>query len=205
MYRTVVTICTAQWSLYVPHSGHYIFRTAVTICTAQLSPYVRHSCHYMYRTVVTICTTSLTLSNSTFCPHSCIYVFCVDLRTNSDYFPIQHWLSGFYNWDGVCLLRGTDWIFKYNSDPLLHMSSVQIKHATFFMSQRCTLFPDYLYQKDERALPWNLESSTIFCHSHFNNIKCSTVTTSELQFIFYLFLSLSLSHSLSFSIHEAQF
>ena len=28
--------------------------------------------------------------NSTFCPHSCIYVFCVDLRTNSDYFPIQH-------------------------------------------------------------------------------------------------------------------
>ena len=61
MYRTVITICTAQWSLYVPHSGHY-----------------------MYRTVVTICTTSLTFSNSTFCPHSCIYVFCVDLRTNSD-------------------------------------------------------------------------------------------------------------------------
>jgi hypothetical protein len=28
--------------------------------------------------------------NSTFCPHSFIYVFCVDLRTNSDYFPIQH-------------------------------------------------------------------------------------------------------------------
>jgi hypothetical protein len=35
--------------------------------------------HYMYRQV-------LTFSNSTFCPH-CI---CVDLRTNSDYFPIQH-------------------------------------------------------------------------------------------------------------------
>jgi hypothetical protein len=28
---------------------------------------------------------SLTFTNSTFCPHSCIYVFCVDLRTNSDY------------------------------------------------------------------------------------------------------------------------
>jgi len=27
--------------------------------------------------------------NSTFCPR-CIYVFCVDLRTNSDYFPIQY-------------------------------------------------------------------------------------------------------------------
>ena len=40
MYRTAVTICTAQWSLYVPHSGHYMYRTAVTICTAQWSLYV---------------------------------------------------------------------------------------------------------------------------------------------------------------------
>ena len=29
---------------------------------------------------------------ATFCPH-CIYVFCMDLRTNSDYFPIQHFRS----------------------------------------------------------------------------------------------------------------
>ena len=64
---SLVTICTAQWSLYVPHSGHY-----------------------MYRTVVTICTASLTYTNSTFCPTHCIYVFCVDLRTNSHYFPIRH-------------------------------------------------------------------------------------------------------------------
>jgi len=48
----VVTICTAQWSLYVPHSGHY-----------------------MYRTVVTICTTSLTLTNSTFRPHTVFMCF----------------------------------------------------------------------------------------------------------------------------------
>ena len=34
----------------------------------------------------------LNVTNSPFCPHSCIYVFCVDLRTNSDYeyFLIQH-------------------------------------------------------------------------------------------------------------------
>ena len=53
MYRTVVTIRTAQWSLYVPHSGHYMYRTVVTICTA--------SGHYMYRTVVTICTAQWSL------------------------------------------------------------------------------------------------------------------------------------------------
>ena len=40
-------------------------------------------------------------------PTQCIYVFCVDLRTNSDYFTVQYWLVGLYNWDGVCLLRGT--------------------------------------------------------------------------------------------------
>ena len=26
---------------------------------------------------------------------------------------MQHWLTDFYNRDGVCLLRGTDWIFIY--------------------------------------------------------------------------------------------
>ena len=46
--------------------------------------------NFTWRKVVTICTASLTFNNSTFCPHSCIYVFCVDLRTNSHYFPIQH-------------------------------------------------------------------------------------------------------------------
>ena len=82
MYRTVVTICTAQWSLYVPHSGHYMYRTVVTICTAQWSLYVPYSGHYMYRTVVTImyhtmvtiCTTSLTSNNSTFCPHTAVFM-----------------------------------------------------------------------------------------------------------------------------------
>jgi len=48
---------------------------------------------------------------STFCPHR-VFVFCVDLRTNSDYFTVQHWLNGFYNWDGVCLLRGTFYILR---------------------------------------------------------------------------------------------
>jgi len=85
-----------QWSLYVPHSGHYVYRQwslcvplVVTICTAQWSlcvPPVVTICtasgHYMYR--------QFNIYNSTFCPHSSIYVFCVDLRTNSHYFPIQH-------------------------------------------------------------------------------------------------------------------
>jgi len=117
IYTPVVTICTAQWSLYVPHSGHYMYRTVVTICTASGHNTYRQwslctaSGHYMCRTVVTICTTSghymyrqcslCTASGHYMCrqfniqqfsvlPTQCIYVFCVDLRTNSDYFLIQH-------------------------------------------------------------------------------------------------------------------
>jgi hypothetical protein len=56
MYRPVVTICSAHWSLYVPHSGHYMNRTVFTMFTAQWSLYVPHSGHYSFRTVVTICT-----------------------------------------------------------------------------------------------------------------------------------------------------
>ena len=51
------------------------YSPAVTICTAQRSLYVPPSGHYMYRTVVTICTASLTFSNSTFCPHSVFRCF----------------------------------------------------------------------------------------------------------------------------------
>jgi hypothetical protein len=80
--RTVVTICTAQWSLYVPHSGHYMYRTVVTICTAQWSLYVPHSGHYMYR--------QFNIHKFYVLPTQCIYVFCLGLRTNIDYFPLQH-------------------------------------------------------------------------------------------------------------------
>jgi len=53
-----------QWSLYVP--------PVATICTA--------SDHYMYR--------QFNIQQFYVQPTQCIYVFCVDLRTNSHYFPI---------------------------------------------------------------------------------------------------------------------
>jgi len=43
-----------------------------------------------YSPVVSLRKARFYIKNPTFCPHSCIYVFCVDLRTNSDYFFIQH-------------------------------------------------------------------------------------------------------------------
>ena len=52
---------TGQWSLYVPHSGNYMYRTVVTVCNAQWSLYVMPGGHYMYRSVVTICTAQWSL------------------------------------------------------------------------------------------------------------------------------------------------
>jgi hypothetical protein len=40
--------------------------------------------------VVTLCTTRFNIHKFYVLPTQCVYVFCVDLRTNSDYFPIQH-------------------------------------------------------------------------------------------------------------------
>ena len=66
MYRTVVTICTAQWSLYVPHSGHYMYRTVTTICTVQWSLFVPQSGHYMYH--------QFNIHKFYVLPKQCIYV-----------------------------------------------------------------------------------------------------------------------------------
>ena len=57
--RTRLKTSKAQWSIYVPYSGHYMYR-------------------------------QFNIQQFYVLPTHCIYVFCVDLRTNSDYFPIQH-------------------------------------------------------------------------------------------------------------------
>ena len=44
-------------------------------------------------------------------PTQCIYVFCVDLRTNSDYFSLYNINCLVFITETECLLRGTDWIF----------------------------------------------------------------------------------------------
>ena len=62
---------------------------------------VRSSSFFMYHKF-------LTSRNSTFCLNS---VFMCSVRISEQKaicFPIQHYLVGFYNRDGVCLLHGTD-------------------------------------------------------------------------------------------------
>jgi hypothetical protein len=49
--------------------------------TSKLNP-LKPSGHYMYR--------QFNIQQFYVLPTQCIYVFCVDPRTNSDYIPIQH-------------------------------------------------------------------------------------------------------------------
>ena len=63
--------------------------------------------------MVTLCTARFDSQQFHVLPTPCNYVFYVDLRSNRDYHAQHHELIGFYNRDGVCLLRGTSWIFKY--------------------------------------------------------------------------------------------
>ena len=59
--------------------------------------------------VVTVGTTKFHIQKFCVPPTQCIYVFCMDLRTNSDYF-VYTTLIGVYNLNTNqrCLLRGTN-------------------------------------------------------------------------------------------------
>ena len=74
-----VTVClTVTRYLNVP--------VCLSVCVGWLTAGVinplKPSGHYMYR--------QFNIQQFYDLPTQCIYVFCVDLRTNSDYFPIQH-------------------------------------------------------------------------------------------------------------------
>ena len=64
---------------------YVMFKSFVPVgfCSYQLNinP-LKPSGHYIYR--------QFNIQQFYFLPTHCIYVFSVDLRTNSDYFPIQH-------------------------------------------------------------------------------------------------------------------
>ena len=120
--NTVPTLHTTQavWNLHC--SSPFGSWTVQTVCldrclmsnkSGQLCP--RWKQLIFTSTVATVRTAISIVKKQHFLPARCVCVFCVDLRTNSDYFSIQHWLTGFYNRERVCLLRGTDWILIYNS------------------------------------------------------------------------------------------
>jgi len=94
-------VITVQNTTFCPHS---VFMCFVWIWeqTAIISLY---SIDWVVFVTETECVYCAVRSIFYVLPTQCIYVFCVDLRTNSDYFTVQHWLVGFCNWDGVFTAR----------------------------------------------------------------------------------------------------
>jgi hypothetical protein len=107
---------------------------------------------------IRIHTTDFNTNQFSVLPTECIYVFCVDLRTNSDYFPIQHKLTGFYNRDEVCLLSGTDWVFIYNTGQCWSLNqsshlSCSLRTAVFTSRVPATVLPSPPSENCRNASP----------------------------------------------------
>jgi len=54
-----------------------------------------------------------------FLPTRCMSVICMALGTHSYHLATEQWLTVFCIRDGLCLLRGTNRIFKYNAGEFL--------------------------------------------------------------------------------------
>ena len=112
-------------------------------------------------------------------PTQCIYVFCVDLRTNSDYFTVQHWLVGFYNRDGVCLLRGTNCVFKYK--PLQSSGHIMYYQFNIHNSTFCphSVLMCFVWIWEKSMLTLQTYKVTATPQSHCHNIpECLGFTSS---------------------------
>ena len=108
MYRSVVSICTAQWSVYVPHSSQYMTRPVVTIYSASLrvnnSTFCPHSCIFVF-CVVSICTAQWSL----YLPHSGHYMYCTVVSICTAQWPVNVPLSGRYMYRTVVSICTTQW------------------------------------------------------------------------------------------------
>jgi len=141
----------AQWSLYVPPVWLYtILRSAHTVFLCVLCGSEKKQ-RLFHCTALTDWLVFITETECVYCavrstfyvlPTQCVYVFCVDLRTNVDCFTVQHWLRGFYNWDGVCLLRGTFYILlSAHTVYLCVFCGSENKHRLF----HCTTLTDWFF------------------------------------------------------------
>ena len=94
--------CTVRW--FCEKSGLAVDEDFRLLVLNVHKIYLLHCCIYYYNMfhrrgtgnvlilghpVVTICTTYFNIRNSAFCLHS-VYVFCMMITINSDYFPIQY-------------------------------------------------------------------------------------------------------------------
>ena len=67
------------------------------------------------------CTTSLNTKKLPVLHTQCI-CFRMVLRINSSYFPLQYYSYWIYNWQWMCFLCGTDWIFVQKNTVFMFLN-----------------------------------------------------------------------------------
>jgi len=127
-------VFTARYVLHSTFCPHIVFMCSVWIWehTAIISLY---SIDWLIFITETECVYCAVRSTFYVVPTQCIYVFCVDLRTNSDYSTVQHWLTGFYNWDGVCLPRGSSTFYVLPTQCIYVFCVDQRTNSDYFTVQ----------------------------------------------------------------------
>ena len=95
-----------QWSLYVPHSGHYMYRTLVNISTAR--------CHYMYRQW----SLYVPPKNPTFNPHSSLMCFV--------WISEQTAIISLYNINWLVCITETECVYCAVRTACLYITQVKI-------------------------------------------------------------------------------
>jgi hypothetical protein len=132
--------------------------------------------------VVTICTTKFNISKLYVLPTQCIYVFWVDLRRNSDYFTVQYKLIGFYNRDGVCLLRGTFcphsvfMCFMWIWEQTAIISLYSINWLVFITETKCLLRGTFCPHSVFMCFVWIWEQTAIISLYSINWLVIITAT-----------------------------
>jgi len=91
MQKDNILVYQREWCWIISGSDNQLLvsqeDTEVALCNASTTLTAREPFNIHWSLYVP---PVFTLKKSYVLPTQCIYVFCVDLRTNSDYFPIQH-------------------------------------------------------------------------------------------------------------------
>ena len=166
---------TARYVLHSTFCLHSVFMCFVWIWeqTAIISLYSNNWLDFITETDCVYCAV-----RSTFCvlPTQFIYVFCVDLRTNIDYFTVQHYLTGFYNRDGECLLRGAFYILhSTHTLYLCVLCGSQNKQRLF----HCTALTGWFFIAETECVYCAVRSTFYVLPTHCIYVFCMDLRTNS--------------------------
>ena len=78
----IISLYNINWLVFITETECVYCAVRIgSMCLTDVTP-SKSSGHYIYH--------PFNIQQFYFLPTQCIYVLCVDLGTNSDYFPIQH-------------------------------------------------------------------------------------------------------------------